>query len=135
MGARSRTIRQTVLLPGPPEAVYAALMTTKGHRGFSGATARISPRVGGTFEAWDGYIHGINVELVPGRKIVQKWRPSEADWPQDYYSVVRYLLTKTPTGTRVAFTHSGVLPQHAGHLAEGWKDHYWARLRTYLAKE
>lgn len=130
---RTRTIRQSVVLPGSPEAVYAALMTTRGHVGFTGATARISPRVGGKFAAWDGYIHGVNVALQPGRRIVQKWRPTEADWPEDYYSVVRITLVPTARGTRLTFAQSGVLAQHAGHLAEGWKDHYWAPLRKYLA--
>jgi len=135
MAARTRTIRQTVVLPGTPQEVYDALMTTKGHRAFTGAAARISPTEGGRFTAWDGYIHGINVELVPGRKIVQQWRPTEEDWPEDHYSVVRYLLAPVPKGTRVTFTHSGVPAQHAGHLAQGWKDHYWGPLRAYLGTD
>lgn len=134
MPARTRTIRQTARLPGTPLEVYRALMTTKGHIGFSGASAKISPRVGGAFEAWDGYIHGVNLELVPGRKIVQRWRPTEADWPEDHYSIVRIALAPTPRGTRLTFTQTGVLAQHAGHLAEGWKDHYWSLLRTYLGE-
>ena len=27
--------------------------------------------------AWDGYISGRNVELIPGERIVQTWRTSE----------------------------------------------------------
>ena len=127
-----RTIRQTAVLPGTPREVYDALMTTRGHRGFTGAEARISPRVGGRFMAWDGYIHGRNLRLVPGKTIVQAWRPTEATWPKDYYSRVRYDLTRAPGGTRVKFTQSGVLAEHAAHLSQGWKDHYWKLLRRYL---
>ena len=131
---KTRTIRQTVILPGRPIDVYEALMTTKGHTGFTGAAASISARVGGKFSAWDGYIHGQNVELVRGRRIVQRWRPTEEDWPEDYYSTVRFVLAPTARGTRVTFTHSGVLAQHAGHLSQGWKDHYWRPLRAYLGE-
>lgn len=131
----TRTIRQTVTLPGSPDDVYEALMTTRGHRAFTGAAARISGKVGGKFSVWDGYIHGENVELVPGKLIVQRWRPTEADWPEAYYSTVRFELSKVPKGTRVVFTHSGVLAQHAGHLAAGWKDHYWNLLKEFLATD
>jgi uncharacterized protein YndB with AHSA1/START domain len=129
---KTRTIRQTVWLPASPALVYEALMTSKGHAAFTGAKARISPRVGGRFEAWDGYIHGTNLELVPDRKIVQAWRPSEEDWPGDYDSKVTFLLAAYRKGTRVRFTHSGVLVQHAGHLSTGWKESYWGPLKKYL---
>ena len=130
---RKRTIRQTVLLPGTPAAVYRALMTTKGHAAFTGAKARISPRVGGTFMAWGGYIHGRNLALVPGKRIVQTWRPSDETWPADYDSKVTFAFVPVRGGTRVTFRHSGVPVEHAGHLSRGWKKSYWEPLRRYLA--
>lgn len=127
------TIRQTVVLPGTPREVYEALMTTRGHREFTGAAARISPRVGGRFMAWGGYIHGKNLKLVPGKTIVQTWRPTDKTWPRTYYSRVRFDLAKSPRGTRVTFTHSGVPAEHVGHLTTGWKHSYWDPLRAYLS--
>ncbi len=132
MAAKTRTIRQTVWIRAPPEEVYRALMTTEGHIGFSGAEAKISPRVGGQFEAWDGYIHGKNLELVAGRKIVQSWRATHEDWPEDYYSKVSFLLSPSRGGTRIQFTHTEVPAQHAGHLSQGWKESYWDPLKAYL---
>jgi uncharacterized protein YndB with AHSA1/START domain len=123
-----------VTLPGTPEEVYRALMTTKGHRAFTGAAARISPRVGGTFVAWGGYIHGKNLRLVPARSIYQTWRPSDPTWPRTYYSKVRFTLAKSPRGTRVTFTHSGVPAEHVGHLSKGWHESYWRPLRRYLSR-
>jgi len=131
---RLGTIRQSVVLPGTPREVYDALMTTRGHRGFTGADARISPKVGGSFVAWGGYIHGKNLELVPGRTIVQTWVPSEATWPAGHESQVRFSLAPTPRGTRVTFTHSRVPAEHVGHLSSGWKESYWTPLRKYLAR-
>ncbi|MCI4331516.1 MAG: SRPBCC domain-containing protein [Thermoplasmata archaeon] len=130
---KTRTIRQTVILPGTPIEVYRALMTTHGHRAFTGADARISPKVGGTFMAWGGYIHGTNLQLVPGKSIVQTWVPSEETWPKGHVSKVRYTLSTSPRGTRVVFTHSGVPSEHAGHLSGGWKKSYWTPLRKYLS--
>lgn len=132
---KTRTIRQTVRLPGTPRQVYQALMTSKGHAGFTGAPARISPKVGASFVVWGGYIHGKNVELVPDKRIVQTWRPSEETWPEDYYSTVTFELEPAKGGTRLTFVHSGVLPDHAGHLAAGWNESYWIPLTEYLGKK
>jgi len=129
---RTRTIRQTVTIRATPDEVFRALMTSRGHREFTGASARITSKVGATFMAWGGYIHGKNLELVPGQKIVQSWRPSADGWPPNYYSKVRYVLRPTSRGTRIEFTHSGVLPEHAGHLARGWHESYWRPLRRTL---
>lgn len=129
---KTRTIRQWTWIPASPKAVYEALMTTKGHRGFTGASARISPKVGGRFMAWDGYIHGSNVELVPGRRIVQLWRPTEEDWPDAHETRVIFTLAAARGGTRISFTQSGVPSQHVGHLSDGWREHYWNRLKEYF---
>ncbi|HZY92991.1 MAG TPA: SRPBCC family protein [Thermoplasmata archaeon] len=129
---KTRTIRQSILIPAPPEAVYRALMTSKGHEAFTGAPARISPKVGGRFTAWGGYIHGSSLELVPPKRIVQAWRPSEDSWPVSHLSTVSYRLAEARGGTRITFVHSGVPADHAGHLAEGWKESYWEPLKTYF---
>ncbi|HLM91137.1 MAG TPA: SRPBCC domain-containing protein [Thermoplasmata archaeon] len=128
-----RTIRQTVVLPGTPREVYDALMTSKGHRGFTRAGARISPKVGGKFMAWGGYIHGTNLKLVPGKTIIQSWVPTDKTWPEGHVSKVRFDLSASPRGTRVRFTHSGVPEEHVGHLSPGWKKSYWTPLRNYLS--
>ncbi len=128
------TIRQDVILPGTPRQVYDALMTSRGHKGFSGAEARISPRVGGKFMAWGGYIHGTNLKLVPGKTIVQTWVPSDDSWPKGHLSKVRFSLATSPKGTRLSFTHSSVPLEHVGHLSKGWKKSYWDPLKTYLSR-
>jgi len=107
-------------------------MTSRGHRDFTGAPARISPKVGGKFVAWGGYIHGVNLELVPGKRIVQSWRPAEDGWPKSHFSTVRFELSKAPGGSRLRFTHSKVPVAHVGHLSKGWKESYWDPLRRYL---
>ncbi|HTS32698.1 MAG TPA: SRPBCC family protein [Thermoplasmata archaeon] len=133
--AKTGTIRQTVWLPAPPQEVYRALMTSRGHAAFTGAPARISPRVGGSFTAWGGYIHGRNLELIPGKKIVQSWRPSAESWPSDYFSKVTFAFSPRRGGTTVRFTHAGVLREHVGHLGSGWKESYWDPLRKFFRSQ
>jgi uncharacterized protein YndB with AHSA1/START domain len=129
---KTGTIRQTIEIRAKPEEVYKALMTTKGHAAFTGAPARISTKVGGKFTAWDGYIHGMNLELVPGKRIVQAWRPSAEGWPEDYYSKVTFDLSPTSRGTKIQFVHSEVPKEHVGHLSSGWHESYWEPLKAYL---
>ena len=129
---RTGSIRQTVSLPGTPDQVYQALMTTKGHAAFTGAPARISPRVGGSIMAWGGYIHGENLRLAPGKRIVQSWRPTDESWPEGYFSRVTFVLSPSRGGTTLRFVHSRVPVEHIGHLSAGWKESYWDPLRAYL---
>ena len=129
---RVGSIHQVVDLPATPKEVYRALMTSRGHIEFTGADARISPRVGGRFMAWGGYIHGRNLALVPGKTIYQTWIPSDPKWPEGHESRVRYGLRATPQGTRITFTHSRVPVEHIGHLSAGWKQSYWKPLQSYF---
>ena len=57
-------IRHTVRFAVPPSAIYRALMDSRQHRAFTGAPAKIEPRVGGRFTAWGPHLSGITVELV-----------------------------------------------------------------------
>ena len=65
----------------------------------TGGKAKASKKVGAAFSAWDGYIVGKNIELVPGKRIVQSWRTSEfaADDPDSTIT-----LTSTPIEARSA---------------------------------
>lgn len=128
-----RTIRQTVRISAPPEAVYHALMDSKEHEGFTGSPAKISPKVGGAISAHGGYIRGKNLELVRGKKIVQAWVPQEDGWPEGHETHVTFLLEATSGGTKLTFTQTEVPVDFAKELATGWKEFYWAPLKAYLA--
>lgn len=124
------TIRQSVTFQCSPHKVYEVLMDSRRHSRFSGAAARISRKVGGAISAYDGYIEGVNLELIPDRKIVQQWRAS--DWPKGTTSVVRFTLAKEGTRTRLAFTQSGVPASQYAQLKQGWIEFYWKPMRKML---
>ncbi len=129
---KTRSIRQSVMLPATPKAVYDALMSAKEHAAFTHAATRISRRVGGRFSAGDGYISGKNLELVEGKKIVQEWRGDEEGWPEDHFSIATFSLAPAGKKTRLTFTQTGVPVEFADAIAQGWKDFYWEPLRAYL---
>ena len=80
----TKTIRQSVTFKASPHEVYEALMDSKKHSEITDSQANISRQTGGKFSVYGGDIGGVNLELVPGHKIVQSWRYS--DWPEGHYS-------------------------------------------------
>jgi uncharacterized protein YndB with AHSA1/START domain len=127
-----KTIRQTVTINASPEAVYEALMDSRKHAKFSGRPARISRKPGGTFTAYGNYINGVNLELVPGRRIVQFWR--SANWPKFHYSTVTYRLRKVRGGTRLVFTQAGVPDRDYRAKKTGWHHAYWQPIKSLLER-
>lgn len=129
----TKTIRQQVLLPAAPKKVYAALMEEKQHAAFTEGAAKISKKVGGAFSCYDGYITGLNVELVPGQRIVQAWRSQ--DWPAGTFSLVTFALKAAAGGkTKLTFTHLGVPASDYKDKSEGWRTYYWAPLKKFLER-
>lgn len=126
----SKLIRQSATFKATPHEVYVALMDSRKHARFSGAAAKISRKVGGTISAYDGYISGTNLELVPDRKIVQSWHASA--WPEGHLSRVTFKLQPVKGGTRLSFTHSGVPDKFFDDIKQGWIDSYWRPMQTML---
>jgi uncharacterized protein YndB with AHSA1/START domain len=123
---------QSAVVPATPTAVYDAWMSSAGHTAMTGAEARVDPRVGGEFSAWDGYIHGRTLELEPGRRILQSWRTLEFQ-ERDVDSQIEVLLEAVDDGTLVRLRHSDVPVDHRGYEDGGWRDNYFEPMMAYFA--
>ena len=119
----TKPIHQTIEFTVSPHEVYETLMDSKKHARFSGGTAKISRRVNGQIMAYDGYITGRNLELIPDQKIIQEWRA--VDWEPGQISQVTFELSAIPTGTRLEFTHTGLPAGTEPEFTQGWIDNYW----------
>lgn len=127
----SDRIHQEVVLPAATNRVYQALTDASQFSEVSGgAPAEISGEEGGAFSCFGDRIVGRQVELLPGRRIVQAWRA--ADWDDGVYSVVRFELEGDATGTRLVFDQSGFPEGEKEHLEQGWAKMYWEPLRKFL---
>jgi len=129
---KTKTIRQSVRFKASPHEIYEMLMDSGKHAKLTGEKARISRKIGGKLTAYGGYIEGINLNLVPDRKIVQSWRGS--DWPQGHYSRATFSLKKIKNGTHLTFTQSGVPDQYYHDISQGWRDYYWKPMKEMLEK-
>ena len=130
---KTKTIRQSVTFKSSPHEVYEALMDSRKHTRFTGAKAKISRKINGKFSAYDGYIEGVHLDLVPGKKIVQSWRGS--DWPEGHFSKATFSLKKVKDGTRLTFAQRGVPDQHYDDIRQGWHDYYWKPMKEMLEEK
>jgi len=127
-----KTVHQTVNFKAPPHEVYETLMDSKKHAELVAAEARINKKVGGKFSIYDGEIEGVNLELVPDKKIVQSWRYS--DWPEGHYSQATFLLEENHGGTKLTFTQTEVPEDKYEDVSQGWYDYYWQPMKEMLEK-
>ena len=98
------------VIPATPEEIYEAWLDSEEHSRMTGGQAKVSPKVGDNFEAWDGYIQGKNLELDYPRRILQEWRTTEFD-ETETNSRLEILFETANVGARVTIRHSN-LPEH-----------------------
>jgi uncharacterized protein YndB with AHSA1/START domain len=123
----------TTYVPASPLQVYAAWLDGEQHSEMTGGPAHCEPIVGAAFDAWDGYIRGTNLELEPGRRILQSWRTTE--FPDDAPdSRIELTLVPEDTGTRITVRHWDIPPGQGGNYEKGWHEHYFSPMRQYFEK-
>jgi activator of HSP90 ATPase len=113
--------------------VYEALMDSKKHAAFTHAAAHIKRKVGGEYTAYDGYISGMNLELIPDRLIRQSWRA--VDWEEGVFSTVTFEFSATPAGSSLDFTHADVPDGTEAEFTQGWIDNYWEPMQKFFTKD
>lgn len=122
----------STVLPATPETIFRAWLSSEGHAAMTGSPAKVQPRVGGTFTAWDGYIAGKTLELKPYTRIVQAWRTSEFA-EDDPDSQIEIILAAAKEGTKLTLTHSKIPQGQADSYESGWEESYFAPMRAYFA--
>jgi uncharacterized protein YndB with AHSA1/START domain len=131
--AMCKTIKQRVKFNAPPVTVYDLLADSKKLSAVTGRKATISRKIGGTFSVSANEVSGINVDLVPGRRIVQAWRHRR--FPEGIFSMAAVTLTPTSDGgTELVLTHRGVPKDLIPETELAWREQYWSRIKVYLAQ-
>jgi len=128
-----KPVHHEVEFHASPKEVYDAYLDSRRHARFTGQSATMSRKEGGKFTAGDGYISGTNVELIPGKRIVQAWRASE--WPDGVYSILRFELKPKGKGTRMVVDHLAVPDAFRDGVDSGWYEFYWNPMKTYFGEK
>jgi activator of HSP90 ATPase len=140
----AESIHQEVFFKPARKRVYDALIdekqfgqvvhlsdAMKTHMTPGASPAQISPEVGGAFTIFGGIIVGRHIELVPGERIVQAWRP--VYWKPGVYSMVKFELSDSGAGTKLVLDHKAFPEGDAKSLLDGWNKNYWEPLAKFLA--
>lgn len=126
------SLHQEVELAASPQRIYEILIDSKQFAACTGMPAEIDAKAGGAFSTFGGMIEGRTIEMVPGKRLVQAWRPTH--WDAGIFSIVRFDLNPKDAGTLVVLNHSSFPEGEFDSLSSGWKSHYWEPLKKYLSR-
>lgn len=114
------------------ETLFKAWLNSAEHTNMTGEPATSEANVGAAFTAYNNYIFGKNIELIPFSKIVQSWRTTEfADHEAD--SIIEISFTDKGENTLVTLIHSN-LPAHGERYRQGWEEYYFKPMKKYFHK-
>lgn len=114
-----------------PQVLYDAWLDSDEHTKMTGSPARVSAEAGGEFQAWDGYLWGKNLELEPGKRIVQSWRTSEFDDSEEDSQIEILFDANNQGGTKITLRHSK-LPTHGAQYEPGWQESYFEPMKQHF---
>ena len=126
----SDTFSIKLTFPVAPDTIYNAWLNSDEHSKMTGAPASIKPMPHTEFTAWDGYIFGKNLKLIPGEKIVQSWRTTDFA-KEDEDSEIEIILTETEEGCELILIHSRI-PDNQPDYKQGWMDFYFEPMKIYF---
>jgi uncharacterized protein YndB with AHSA1/START domain len=122
----------TALIPASAREIYDAWLDSRAHSEMTSGRASMSNEPGAAFSAWDGYITGRNLKLVPGKRIVQSWRTTK--FSEDHEdSIVTVTLDERNDHTMLTLAHSNVPDTHTGYEKGGWQASYFEPMISYFA--
>jgi activator of HSP90 ATPase len=131
-------IHQEATFPASPERVYELLADAEKFAAATGRPAKIGEGQGATFSIFGDYIQGRQIEMIPGKRVVQAWRGS--NWGPGVYSIVRFTLIAEGKGTKLVVDHdaypegaSPMYPSWHEHLSANWPVFYFEPFAKYLA--
>ena len=122
-------IQKTINIPA--KIIYNAWLNGKEHSNMTGGKATAANKINGKFTAWDGYISGKNLELVPHNYIKQAWRTSEFKKNQPDSILELTFIKITANKTKVILKHSN-LEEIDIHYKKGWGTHYFTPMKKYF---
>lgn len=129
--SKKGSLRQLYHMKAKPQQVWKMLVDPKEIEGWSGSPAVMSAVSGSKFSLWEGSVQGENIEIISGKKLVQKWK--EADWKEP--SIVTFLLGRGKANdTVVELLQTNIPKDRLQDVAEGWDEYYLGAIKKTFEK-
>jgi len=96
-------------------------------KAYAGGDALINADQGCKFKLFGGSVEGENVEVIVGKKIVQKWRFNS--WPPGIFSTVTIELEEKEGKTLLKLTQTGVPEDDKERTEAGWDANFFRRIK------
>ena len=127
-------IHQSVILPERAEVLFDMYMDASVHTTITSAPVTINKNDDGGFQAFNGVLSGIFLQVVKPSLIVQLWRSTQFN-DSDPDSIL--ILSFIPVGDegRVDLVHLDVPDHDYKGVSEGWEKFYWVPWRKYLESQ
>ena len=128
-----KNIKKHYHIKASAEDIFTALTNPLTIEIWSGASAVMDPVAGTEFSLWDGNITGINLEIEPGKKIVQEWYFEDEDGiASDDKSLVTIKLHNEGNSTYVELLHINIPDEAFDNIVEGWDKYYFKPLKELV---
>jgi len=113
-----------------PEKLFNAWLDSETHSIMTGGEANCSSEINHTFDAWDGYISGKNLEIILNKKIVQTWRTTDFE---DYHpdSIITIEFREKGDNCELILSHINI-PDVDADYQEGWNEYYFKPMKEYF---
>ena len=119
------------IFPISIEILFKAWLDSDMHAEMIGSSAEIDPSINVEFKIWDNYISGRTIEIIPNKKIVQKWRTTEfSKTSKD--SILELEFTETMGSTKLTLKHSLIPDGQGDDYKNGWIEYYFAPMKEYF---
>ena len=132
MSSKTFSIKLKYIIYAPPEKVFEALTKSSIINKWSDGNGKVSDKIDGDVEMFDGWVKGKVVQYKPGRKLSYTWKPSEWD-KKVPPSLVSYTFSDHQAGTEVTLEHVGFPNEkEAEKHKDGWIDFVFEPLNDYF---
>ncbi|XP_009865476.1 PREDICTED: activator of 90 kDa heat shock protein ATPase homolog 2 [Apaloderma vittatum] len=132
VGVKIPTVRIVMreLFNSPADELYSIFTTKELVQKFSKRPAVIEAEKGGKLQMFDGCVSGEYMELVPGERIVLKWRCRS--WPDEHYAVVDLNFKDMATQTELQLECKGVPVPNEDSTRQCWQKQYFEEIHFLL---
>jgi activator of HSP90 ATPase len=131
------TYTQNLILPTSAIDAYECFIDERKLYSFTASPAHIQAVEQTSFTCFDGEVHGINIVLEHGYKILQTWEMNHPKWPISHSSEVCLIFNQDKVHAQqceVQLIHSYLPEALINDIADWWNTQVWEALRFYLER-